>query len=91
MARCGNTVQGKYNKESFREYLVDILSTLKLGDIVIMHNLSVHKNSFVTYKFNGREIDIKCIPRYMRDLNPIENMWAKLKEIVQKNQAVNRR
>lgn len=57
---------------------------LKRGDIVIMDNLSVHKNSFDKRKFEKRGISIKYLPRYSPDLNPIENLWANAKPAIRK-------
>lgn len=62
----------------------DLLPTLKRGDIVIMDNLSVHQNSFDLRKFKRRGIEVKYLPRYSPDLNPIENMWGKAKAIIRK-------
>ena len=79
------TVEGAFKKESFREYMEDILlPSLKRGDIVIMDNLSIHKNSFDKKKFKRRGIEIRYLPRYSPDQNPIELMWAKIKTIIRK-------
>lgn len=78
-------MEGAFNKDAFREYMEDILlPSLKRGDIVVMDNLSVHKNSFNKRKFARRGITIKYLPRYSPDLNPIENMWAKIKPFIRK-------
>lgn len=79
------TVEGAFKKESFKEYMEDILlPSLKRGDIVIMDNLSIHKNSFDKKKFKRRGIEIRYLPRYSPDQNPIELMWAKIKMIIRK-------
>ena len=79
------TVEGAFKKESFREYMEDILlPSLKRGDIVIMDNLSIHKNSFDKKKFKRRGIEILYLPRYSPDQNPIELMWAKIKTSIRK-------
>lgn len=62
----------------------DLAPTLKRGDIVVMDNLSIHKDSFDLGKFSRRGIKVKYLPRYSPDLNPIENMWGKAKEIIWK-------
>ena len=47
------TVEGAFNKASFKEYMEDILlPSLKMGDTVIMDNLSIHKNSFDVRRFS---------------------------------------
>lgn len=79
------SVEGAFNKPSFREYMEDILlPTLKRGAIVVMDNLSVHKNSFDIKKFTRRGIEIRYLPRYSPDLNPIEFAWAKVKGYLRK-------
>lgn len=79
------TVEGAFKKESFREYMEDILlPSLKRGDIVIMDNLSIHKDSFDKKRFKRRGIEIRYLPRYSPDENPIELMWSKVKAILRK-------
>lgn len=80
-------IEGAFNKKSFKKYMENILlPTLKRGDIVVMDNLSVHKNSFDEQLFASRGIKIKYLPRYSPDLNPIENMWAKVKPYIRKSE-----
>lgn len=79
------TVEGAFNKPLFKEYMESaLLPSLTRGDVVIMDNLSVHKNSFDERKFKRRGIAIKYLPRYSPDLNPIEEMWANVKRIIRK-------
>lgn len=78
-------IDGALNKPTFKYYMEDILLPgLKRGMIVVMDNLSVHKNSFDIRKFKRRGILIKYLPVYSPDLNPIENMWSKVKSIIRK-------
>lgn len=66
------TVEGAFNKELFKEYMENLLlPILKRGDIVIMDNPAVHKNSFDEGKFERRGITIKYLSRYSPDFNPI--------------------
>lgn len=79
------TLEGAFNKDSFRIYMEEmLLPSLKRGDIVVMDNLSVHKDSFDEKKFSRKGIMIKYLPPYSPDLNPIENMWGKVKPIIRK-------
>lgn len=79
---------GAVDKSIFSAYMENVLlQTLKDGDIVIMDNLSVHKNSFDTKKFSSRNIEIKYLPPYSPDLNPIEKMWSKIKTKIKESQA----
>ena len=71
---------GAVDKPMFSAYMEEVLlQSLNEGDIVIMDNLSVHKNSFDTSKFKSRNIEVKYLPAYSPDFNPIEKMWSKIK------------
>ncbi len=79
---------GAVDKRMFSAYMEAVLlPTLKEGDVVIMDNLSVHKKSFDVNKFRDRNIEIKYLPAYSPDLNPIEKMWSKIKEKLRDYQA----
>ena len=74
---------GSVNKTIFGLYMTEsLLPVLQNGDIVIMDNLPAHKDSFDITKFTERNITIKYLPPYSPDLNPIENMWSKIKGIL---------
>lgn len=76
-------IEGSLNKENFAYYMEKVLfPCLDGGDIVIMDNLSVHKNSFDINRFLQKNISIKYLPPYSPEYNPIENMWSKFKQIV---------
>lgn len=78
-------IDGSLNKPTFKYFMEDLLlPQLDRNTIIIMDNLSVHKNSFDLYKFDGKSIKIKYLPPYSPDLNPIENMWSKVKSIIKK-------
>lgn len=79
---------GAVNKTIFGLYMTkSLLPVLKDGDIVIMDNLSSHKNSFDKSAFAERNITIKYLPPYSPDLNPIEKMWSKIKTILRNKSA----
>jgi transposase len=73
------------NKVSFlawvRQYLVP---TLRPGDIVVMDNLGSHKNAEVRRAIRDAGAKLIFLPPYSPDLNPIEQMFAKLKTLVRK-------
>jgi len=52
---------------------------LKPGDIVVMDNLPSHKVKGVREAIEGRGAQLKYLPPYSPDLNPIEQMWSKVK------------
>jgi len=79
---------GAVDKKMFTAYMEKmLLPTLLAGDIVIMDNLSVHKNSFDVNEFTSKGITIRYLPAYSPDLNPIEKMWSKVKSKLREYQA----
>lgn len=79
------TIEGATNAEIFYAYVKDILlDTLEAGDIVIMDNLSSHKNKRVIELIESKGARVEFLPAYSPDLNPIELMWSKVKSILRK-------
>ena len=76
---------GAINGESFLAYVQQVLvTTLKAGDIVILDNLSSHKVEGVRQAIEAAGAEIRHLPPYSPDLNPIEQMFAKLKALLRK-------
>lgn len=74
------TFSGAVNGERFQEYLLNHLSvTLRPGDIVIMDNLRTHKVQGVREIIESTGATVLYLPPYSPDLNPIEQMWSKIK------------
>ena len=68
------------NGEMFIGYMKNCLvPTLKEGDVVIMDNLSSHKVKGIEEIVKERGASIEYLPPYSPDLNPVENMWSKVK------------
>ena len=81
----GILIDGTLDKPTFKYFMEDLLAPkLPKGAILVMDNLSVHKNSFDMKLFNKKDIEIKYLPPYSPDFNPIENMWGKAKGIIRK-------
>jgi len=79
---------GSLTGELFKEYLKKFLvPTLKPGDIVIMDNLSSHKVAGVNEIIESAKAKIMYLPPYSPDLNPIEQMWSKIKAYLRKIKA----
>ena len=79
---------GPINGESFLSYVEQILvPSLRPGDIVIMDNLGSHKGSKVRAAIRNAGARLLFLPPYSPDLNPIEQVFAKLKHIMRKAQA----
>ena len=61
-----------------------ICPTLSPGDIVIMDNLSSHKKPAVRTAIRAEDARLLFLPPYSPDLNPIEQVFAKLKRLLRK-------
>lgn len=76
-------VDGATNKEVFVAYVQHILlPTLKAGDVVVLDNLSAHKNKAIRDLIESVDAELWYLPPYSPDLNPIEKMWSKIKSIL---------
>src|SRR5205085_7094389 len=65
---------------SFLAYIEQVLvPTLRLGDIVVLDNLTVHKQPEVQAAIERVGAQIRFLPPYSPDFNPIEQAFAKLK------------
>lgn len=76
-------LDGPMNGPSFLAYVEQILApTLRRDDIVVMDNVSVHKVAGVREAIEARGADLFYLPPYSPDLNPIEQLFSKLKAIL---------
>ncbi len=76
---------GPINGESFLAYVTQVLvPTLKPGDIVIMDNLGSHKGRAVRAAIRAAGARLFFLPPYSPGLNPIEQVFAKLKTLLRK-------
>ena len=76
---------GPINGESFQRYVEQFLApTLKPGDIVVMDNLGSHKGNAIRAAIRHQGARLLFLPPYSPDLNPIEQMFAKLKHLMRK-------
>ena len=81
-------IDGPINGELFRLYVEHILvPTLKPGDIVIMDNLGSHKSRAVRRAIRAAGAHRLLLPPYSPDLNPIEQVFSKLKMLLRKTRA----
>lgn len=77
--------EGAVDRKMFEEYIREILAPrLRLGDILIMDNLNVHKSAIVAEIVQSFHAEVKFLPAYSPDFNPIEKMWSKLKQILRR-------
>ena len=78
-------IDGPINGESFLAYVEQVLvPTLKPGDIVIIDNLGSHKAKAVRRAIHTAGAKLFFLPPYSPDLNPIEQVFAKLKTLLRK-------
>jgi len=78
-------IDGPINGERFLLYIEQVLvPTLKPGDIVIMDNLGSHKAKAVRKAIRNAGAYLIFLPKYSPDLNPIEQVFAKLKHLLRK-------
>jgi transposase len=71
---------GPINGTSFTAYVEQVLvPTLKPGDIVVLDNLGSHKGKAARQAIRKAGARLLFLPKYSPDLNPIEQLFAKLK------------
>jgi transposase len=76
---------GPINGEKFRAYVEQILvPTLQPGDIVVMDNLASHKVAGVRQAIEAAGAERRFLPPYSPDMDPIEQVFAKVKNTLRK-------
>ena len=71
---------GATNALTFETYIEKVLApTLRPDDIVVMDNLAVHKGPAVERAIQAAGAELRYLPAYSPDLNPIEKMFSKFK------------
>ena len=71
---------GATDSACFEAYVGDCLApALRPGDIVVMDNLACHKTAEVARLIAAAGAEVRYLPAYSPDLNPIERLFSKLK------------
>jgi len=79
------SVEGAVDGRAFEAYVERFLvPKLKRGQIVVMDNLSVHKSKRVQRLIEEAGAQLRFLPPYSPDFNPIEEAFSKLKGILRK-------
>ncbi len=74
------SIAGSSETESFGLYLREVLCpALKRGQIVVMDNLSVHKNAWARELVEFEGAEVLLLPSYSPNFNPIEEAFWKVK------------
>jgi transposase len=77
------TVEGAINGPLFRAWVEQHLApVLRPGDIVVMDNLSSHKVAGVREAIEAVGAEVRYLPPYSPDLNPIELAFSKMKKLL---------
>ncbi len=75
------TIEAATDTDIFLTYLKQVLGPkLKVGNVVVMDNLSVHKVARVREIIEATGARVLYLPPYSPDLNPIEPCWSKIKQ-----------
>lgn len=67
-----------------------LVPQLRPGDIVVMDNLGAHKRPDILAAIRAAQAEVLFLPPYSPEYNPIEQAWAKLKDIVRRLQTLTR-
>jgi len=76
---------GPINGQSFTAYVEQVLvPTLRPGDIIVLDNLGSHKGKRARQAIERAGAEMRFLPPYSPDLNPIEQVFAKLKTLLRR-------
>jgi transposase len=82
------SIEGSSETQSFGLYMKNILAPrLESGQIVLMDNLSVHKSKWVRDLIEEKGCQLWLLPSYSPDMNPIEEAFSKVKNLITKAKA----
>jgi transposase len=82
------SIEGSSDTESFGLYMKEVLAPrLRAGQIVLMDNLSVHKSGWVRDLVEQKGCQLWLLPSYSPDMNPIEEAFSKVKNLIRKAKA----
>ncbi len=76
-------VEGATDALAFEAYVERFLApTLEEGQVVVLDGLGAHRTGKVRELVEGRGADLVFLPSYSPDLNPIEEAFSKIKQLV---------
>lgn len=78
-------VEGATDAAVFEAYVQEVLApSLVEGQVVVLDGLGAHRTARVRELIEGRGCDLVFLPSYSPDLNPIEEAFSKVKNLVRK-------
>jgi len=78
-------LDGPMDGPAFLAYVEQVLvPTLRPGDVVVLDNLPAHKPAAVREAIQAAGAELRYLPPYSPDLNPIEMAFSKLKALLKK-------
>ena len=81
-------IEAATDTEVFNAYVSKVLCPLlRPGDLVVMDNLAPHKSEPALALIRQTGADVLFLPAYSPDLNPIEQMWSKVKNTLRSLEA----
>lgn len=81
--RCSTVVDGAVNADVFEAFVEHVLvPQLREGDVVVMDNLSSHKRVRTRALIEAAGAELVFLPPYSPDLNPIEMVFSKIKQLL---------
>jgi transposase len=79
------SIEGATDSELFEAYVEEFLApTLTAGQVVVLDKLGAHRTERVRELVEERGADLLFLPSYSPDLNPIEEAFSKIKNLVRK-------
>lgn len=86
--RAAMSFEGAMNGNVYRVFVEKVLCpTLKVGDVVVMDNLSAHKVTGIKETIERAGAQALYLPPYSPDFSPIEPCWSKVKTLLRKAKA----
>jgi len=81
--RCSTVVDGAVNRDVFEAFVEHVLvPELQPADVVVMDNLSSHKGGRIRDLIEDTGAELRYLPPYSPDLNPIEQVFSKVKQLL---------
>jgi transposase len=81
--RCSTVVDGAINADVFEAFVRQVLvPQLRAGDVIIVDNLSSHRRAATRQLIEAAGATLLFLPPYSPDLNPIEMIFSKIKQLL---------